>query len=123
MLADVLRDARVIVSLGSGGVGKTTISAALGLAAALQGQKVLVMTIDPARRLANALGFDDLDDEECELDPALWRPEGHPTQGQFFAMMLDQKLTFDRLVERFAPSEESANNIKINPERLMISLF
>ncbi len=114
MLADVLKEARVIVSVGSGGVGKTTISAAMGLAAALQGQKVLVMTIDPARRLANALGFAELDDDECELDPALWRPKGYPPEGQLFAMMLDQKLTFDRLIDRFAPSVESATSIKKN---------
>lgn len=115
MLTEILREARVIVTVGSGGVGKTTISAAMGLAAALDGQRVLVMTIDPARRLANALGFADLSGEECEIDPALWAPPGDEApKGQLFAMMLDQKIAFDRLVERFAPSPESAERIRSN---------
>lgn len=114
MFPDVLQQARVIVSVGSGGVGKTTVSAAIAMAGALQGKKVLVMTIDPARRLANALGMSQFDEEEYEIPPELWRTPHTSSQGRLFAMMLDQKLTFDRLVDRFAPSPETATRIRNN---------
>ncbi len=114
MLPDWMKQAKVLVSVGSGGVGKTTVSAAMGLAASMEGKKVLVMTIDPARRLANALGLQALDDGECEIPKADWCPEGVETEGQLFAMMLDQKQAFDRIVERFSPTPESAQRIRDN---------
>jgi anion-transporting ArsA/GET3 family ATPase len=100
--------------MGSGGVGKTTVSAALAIAAALEGQKVLVMTIDPARRLADALGMSELGDEEFEVPASTWTAAGLTPKGQLFGMMLNQKLTFDQLVERFSPNQASANTIKEN---------
>lgn len=87
---------RVIVCCGSGGVGKTTSAAALGVLAARQGLKVQVMTIDPARRLAQAMGLDTLDHDAQHID--LDAP------GELSAMMLDSKRAFDRLVESYAPS-------------------
>lgn len=118
MIAQMLRDSRVIVNVGSGGVGKTTVSAAIAMGAAIAGRKSLVMTIDPARRLANALGMDSAalgSDHPFEVDPARFAEVGVACEGRFFAMMLNHKETFDRLVERYAPSAESAESLKENP--------
>lgn len=115
LLVDILKEARVLVCVGSGGVGKTTVSAALAIAAALEGQKVLVMTIDPARRLADALGLRDLGDEEFEVPSDVWERAGLQPKGQLFGMMLNQKLTFDQLVEQFSPTPASAQQIISNP--------
>lgn len=104
-----LTDRRVIVCCGSGGVGKTTISAALGLALARTGSRVAVVTIDPARRLASALGLAALGDEPRRVEIG---PEGGP--GELWALQLDAKATFDRLVVRHAPSPEAAQRILDN---------
>ncbi|RZT89070.1 arsenite efflux ATP-binding protein ArsA [Pseudonocardia sediminis] len=85
---------RVVVCCGSGGVGKTTTSAALALRAAERGRKVVVLTIDPARRLAQALGLDELSNEPSTV-PGVGRPDG----GALDAMMLDMRRTFDEMVE------------------------
>jgi len=98
-LHQLVRDARVIVCVGSGGVGKTTSSALLGLHAALQGRRVLVMTVDPARRLANALGLRSLDDDVQRIDLAPFG-ESAASEGGLWATMLDMKTAFDELVER-----------------------
>jgi anion-transporting ArsA/GET3 family ATPase len=114
----LLDDHDVVVCAGSGGVGKTTISAVLGLHAALKGQKVLVMTIDPARRLANSLGVDEIGHEATELDLGGFRTEapasGGDGEGELWAMMLDMKQSFDDLVERRAPDEETRRAILDN---------
>ncbi len=90
---------------GSGGVGKTTLSAALALRLAEEGRRVLVLTIDPARRLADALGTGDLDNE----------PRRVPTErGELRALMLDSKATFDDLVRRHSPSPEVCERILTN---------
>jgi anion-transporting ArsA/GET3 family ATPase len=96
----------VIVCCGSGGTGKTTISAAIGLAGAEQGRKACVVTIDPARRLADALGLDDLDNTP-------WRIDGD-WSGELSAVMLDAKSTFDDLIARYAESPEQAERILQN---------
>ena len=114
MLQELMSEKRLIVCAGSGGVGKTTVSAALALSAALQGKKALVVTIDPARRLANALGFEEFGNEEFEVDLSTLTCKGEPVTGQLFAMMLDQKLTFDTLVERYAPDAGSAQRLMEN---------
>lgn len=98
--------ARVVVCVGSGGVGKTTTSALLGIHAARQGRRVLVMTIDPARRLANALGLDRMDESVQRID--LDAP------GELHATMLDMKKAFDEIVERYAPDETTRRSILDN---------
>ena len=95
-LESVVAQSHVIVCCGSGGVGKTTTAAVIALHAALQGRKTVVVTIDPARRLADALGLAGLTNEPAQI-PGL--PEG---SGQMWAMMLDTKATFDGLVLRYA---------------------
>jgi len=111
---EILDSRRVLVCVGTGGVGKTTISAALALAAARRGRRVLVLTIDPARRLADALGVA-IGNEPQALPRETLARLGVPPEGQLSAMMLDMKRTFDDLVQRFAESEEARERILGNP--------
>ena len=115
-LASALRDARVIVCAGTGGVGKTTISAALALEAAQAGRATLVLTIDPARRLADALGIEELGPTPKNVDiQSLDEGTGAKTNaGSLSAMMLDPKPTFDGIVARFAPDEATRDRILEN---------
>lgn len=92
---------RIIVCCGSGGVGKTTTAAALGLRAAERGRKVVVLTIDPARRLAQSMGIDSLDNTPR-------RVKGVEGDGELHAMMLDMKRTFDEIVEAHADPDRAA---------------
>ncbi|MFD5567955.1 ArsA family ATPase [Streptomyces cadmiisoli] len=92
---------RIVVCCGSGGVGKTTTAAALGLRAAERGRKVVVLTIDPARRLAQSMGIDSLDNTPR-------RVKGIDGAGELHAMMLDMKRTFDEIVEAHADPERAA---------------
>ncbi|MER7762544.1 ArsA-related P-loop ATPase [Streptomyces sp. NPDC097619] len=94
------RKTRILVCCGSGGVGKTTTAAALGLRAAERGRKVVVLTIDPARRLAQSMGIDSLDNVPR-------RVPGVSGDGELHAMMLDMKRTFDEIVEAHADAERS----------------
>jgi anion-transporting ArsA/GET3 family ATPase len=112
---DLLESRRVAVCVGCGGVGKTTLSAALALAAARRGRRALVLTIDPARRLADALGVAALGNEPQELPRAALEAAGVPASGALSALMLDMKRTFDDLVERFAESEAARQRILENP--------
>lgn len=102
-ISGFIDEARLIVCAGPGGVGKTTTSAALGLTAAMRGRKVIVLTIDPARRLANSLGLDALTNEPQQIDLAEQIGDTDVGDGELWAMMLDQKKTLDDLVTRFAP--------------------
>ncbi|MEE8409273.1 MAG: ArsA-related P-loop ATPase [Myxococcota bacterium] len=102
---------RVVVCVGTGGVGKTTTAAAIALAAASQGLRTLLMTIDPARRLANALGVADLGNVERELPPEHFAPHGVELRAPLWAMMPDSKRIFDDLVERTSPNEETRQRI------------
>ncbi len=104
-----------MITVGTGGVGKTTVAAALALQAARSGKNVLVLTIDPAKRLADALGIGVLDHEPREVPAELVRGESGENKGRMFAMMLDTKRTFDELVARFAPDEEARARILANP--------
>ncbi|MFK8003392.1 MAG: ArsA family ATPase [Polyangiales bacterium] len=113
-LSEVLDTHRVIVTVGSGGVGKTTTAAALALHAAQQGRRVLCMTIDPARRLANSLGLDSMTADEQVVQPRLFVENGLEPKGELFAMMLDARQTFDELVTRTASSPEIAEKILTN---------
>ena len=112
---ELVASRRVIVCVGSGGVGKTTLAAALALAGARAGRRTLVLTIDPARRLADALGIEALGNEPQAIDRALLARLGVPEQGNLEAMMLDMKRTFDGLVDRFAESPETRERILANP--------
>jgi anion-transporting ArsA/GET3 family ATPase len=105
---------RVVACVGAGGVGKTTLAAAIGLGAAKRGRRVLVLTIDPARRLADALGVGALGPEPQAIPRALLTKLGVPAEGQLFAMMLDMKRTFDELVTRFAPDAAARERIFAN---------
>ncbi|HTU79343.1 MAG TPA: ArsA-related P-loop ATPase [Solirubrobacteraceae bacterium] len=106
---------RVLVCMGAGGVGKTTTSAALALGLALRGQKVAVVTIDPARRLASALGLGELPSQPRRVQPALFAEHGIEIDGELWAMMLDAKRTFDELIARLAPDEHAREEILANP--------
>lgn len=112
---ELLESRRVVVCVGTGGVGKTTLSAALALAAARRGRRVLVLTIDPARRLADALGVSELGNRPQALPRERLERLGVPDEGALSAMMLDMKRTFDDLVERFAESPEARDRILENP--------
>jgi anion-transporting ArsA/GET3 family ATPase len=95
-------------------VGKTTVAAAIGLLRAQEGKKVLVCTIDPARRLANALGLSVLGNVETRVPDHAFREAGLRPQGQLFAMMLDVKRTWDDLVARHAPDHARRERIYQN---------
>jgi anion-transporting ArsA/GET3 family ATPase len=95
-------------------VGKTTTAAAVALGMAARGLKVAVVTIDPARRLANALGLDELENEPRRIDPARIQTPDHPVSGELWAMMLDPKRTFDELIDSAAGTPEAAERVKGN---------
>ena len=105
-LDDLVRDRRIVVCGGSGGVGKTTTAAVLAMRAAEAGRRAVVVTIDPAKRLADALGLGDLTNEAS-------RVEG-PWDGELWAMMLDTKSTFDDLVAKHAADEGQLQRILAN---------
>src|SRR5918996_23652 len=105
-MLELLDGRRIVVCAGAGGVGKTTTAAAIAMGMAERGLKVAVVTIDPARRLADSLGLEQLGNEprrvEGEFDGELW------------ALMLDSKRTFDGLIERLAPDEATRDEILSN---------
>jgi len=106
---------RIVVCVGCGGVGKTTVAAAVAVEAARRGRNVVVLTIDPARRLADALGVGALGNVPRSIPRETLDSLGVPANGQLAAMMLDMKRTFDDMVERFAESEEARDRILENP--------
>jgi anion-transporting ArsA/GET3 family ATPase len=110
-----LLDRDVVVVVGAGGVGKTTLSAALGVAAAQRGRRALVLTVDPARRLANALGLRSIDEHVQTLTVADFAAMGCAVAVDLDVAMLDVKSTFDRVVRRHASSEAHAQTIMDNP--------
>jgi anion-transporting ArsA/GET3 family ATPase len=114
-LPGVVTERHVVIVCGSGGVGKTTTAAALALEGARQGRRAAVVTIDPARRLANALGLNALSDSPAVISPEIWDPQGRaPGGATFSALMLDPKSTFDRLVGRYAKDDAQAQRILAN---------
>ena len=106
-LADVIGTAEVVVCCGSGGVGKTTAAAALGMQAAVLGRRAVVVTIDPAKRLADALGIQG----GLTNDPVRLAIDA---TGELWALMLDAATTFDGLVQANAASSEQAERILAN---------
>ena len=114
-LSDVVDHGRIAVCCGSGGVGKTTTAAIIAIEGARRGRRAVVVTIDPAKRLANALGLDGLTNEPRVIDSERWDPDHDRVKGgELSAMMLDTKSTFDGLVTRYAESEEQAQRILAN---------
>jgi anion-transporting ArsA/GET3 family ATPase len=113
-LLDTLEDKEICICAGSGGVGKTTTSAAIAAGMAARGLKVCVLTIDPAKRLADSLGLDELGNEARRVDPKLFTKQGVEMKGELWAMMLDAKATFDELIARQAPDEESRDRVLEN---------
>jgi anion-transporting ArsA/GET3 family ATPase len=113
-VAELLEGKRVCVCAGAGGVGKTTTSAAIALGMAARGAKVAVVTIDPARRLANALGLEELQNEPRRVEAERLRTAGLKVRGELWAMTLDPKRTFDDLIDRIAPDPAKAREIKAN---------
>ncbi len=111
---ELLADRRICVCAGSGGVGKTTTSAVIALGMAARGLRVCVITIDPARRLATALGLEELGNQPRQVDPGRFAEAGLDVTGELWAMMLDPKRTFDDLIEASAPTPERAEAIKAN---------
>lgn len=113
-LRERLQGKRICVCVGAGGVGKTTISAALALGLARAGGKVAVVSIDPAKRLATALGLTALSDEPRRVDADALAAQGIALDGELWAMMLDSKHTFDALIERLAPDHATSEEIFAN---------
>ncbi len=105
-LGDVVEQRSVVVCCGPGGVGKTTVSASFALEAARRGRRACVVTVDPARRLADAMGIESLHNEPVEV-VGDW-------PGTLHAVMLDAKSTFDELVERYSRTADQAAAIKAN---------
>jgi anion-transporting ArsA/GET3 family ATPase len=106
VIEDWLQRKQICICAGSGGVGKTTASAAIALGMAARGKKVAVLTIDPAQRLATALGLRELGNEETRVDAGV--------DGELWAMMLDAKRTFDELIAWHAPDERTRDAVLSN---------
>ncbi len=112
---------RILVCVGSGGVGKTTTAATLALMAARRGRRTLVLTIDPAKRLANSLGLDQLGHSVQQVPQTLVHAGQHSGKGELFAMMLDQKAAFDEVVRTHAKDPDAIRRIMANPLYAQIS--
>jgi anion-transporting ArsA/GET3 family ATPase len=110
----LLERKEICICAGAGGVGKTTTSAAIALGMAAQGLKVAVLTIDPAKRLANSLGLSELGNEARRVDPERFAEHGLEMRGELWAMMLDPKRTFDDLIERHASDERTRDAVLSN---------
>src|SRR5215470_9691208 len=102
-LHDIVATRRVVICCGSGGVGKTTTAAVMALEGARLGRKACVVTIDPAKRLADALGLEELSNSPSRIDG--------PWPGELWALMLDTKTTFDDLVQKNAKDDDQARGI------------
>jgi anion-transporting ArsA/GET3 family ATPase len=113
-LEPLLEGRRMVICAGSGGVGKTTTAAAVAMGLAERGKRVAVVTIDPARRLANSLGLEELGNEPRLIDPARFSEHGVEIRGELWAMMLDAKRTFDQLIEHLAPDERTRDEVFAN---------
>jgi anion-transporting ArsA/GET3 family ATPase len=106
----------IVIACGPGGVGKTTTAAAAGVMAAVrQGGKVLVLTVDPAKRLANALGLEGIGNAERRVPDEAFRAAGLKPRGELWAAMLDTKESWDALIRRHAPDPQTRDEILANP--------
>ena len=113
-IAERMAGKRICICTGSGGVGKTTTAAAVAMGLAAQGQRVAVVTIDPARRLANSLGLEQLGNEPRLIEPDHFAGQGVELRGELWAMMLDAKRTFDELIDLLAPDPATREEILSN---------
>ena len=109
-MRDLIENKKLLICVGAGGVGKTSLSATIGLQAAVMGRKVLVLTIDPAKRLANSLGLEKFGNTETKID--LSSIDG--VKGELWAMMLDGQKTFDELIANLSDDEETKQRILNN---------
>ena len=115
-MEELTRSKEILISTGSGGVGKTTTAAAVAAMAAVeQEMKVLVLTVDPAKRLANALGMPRFGNREVEVPRSMFDEAGRRPKGVLFAAMLDTKQSWDDLINEHAPDRATANAILGNP--------
>ena len=110
-IPDIVAKKEIIVCAGAGGVGKTTTAAAIALRAALEGKKAAVLTIDPAKRLASSLGLKELSNDPVKVNTRKFTAANLKPEGELWAMMLDTKTTFDKVVTQYAPSPEQAERI------------
>ena len=118
-LRSVVATSKLLLTCGPGGVGKTTTAAALGVAAARAGRRTVVVTVDPARRLADALG---LDDSATADEPHLVKGvTKRSSDGELWALMLDAEQTFDRLVREQSATKKQADAVLDNPVYQAIS--
>jgi anion-transporting ArsA/GET3 family ATPase len=113
-LRTLVETRRVLIAVGAGGVGKTTTAAAIGLAAARDGKRVLCLTIDPARRLAQSLGLAEMTTEAMRVAPSRFEAAGVPMKGELTVAMVDTKRTFDDLVTRYSSTPEKAKELLNN---------
>jgi anion-transporting ArsA/GET3 family ATPase len=113
-LGPLLTSHRVLVCVGSGGVGKTTLAASLALAGALSGQRTAVVTIDPAKRLADCLGLSANESREQPLPPELFARYGLRPKGTLTALLVDQRSAWDAAIRRYAPTPEIRDQIFAN---------
>ena len=115
-LDNLLASREMVLVAGSGGVGKTTIAAALGIAAASRHRgRTLVLTVDPARRLATALGLDEFGNAPVRIDPEQFADAGLEVRGELWVAMLDTKAGWDELIVRHAPDAETRDAVLANP--------
>ena len=122
-IAQALLDKKLLICVGAGGVGKTSMAATMGVQAAMMGRTVLVLTIDPAKRLANSLGLQEFGNKETKIDLSALTQKRHKTNenneinkkiGELWAMMLDGKHAFHDLIDRVAKDETTKKSIYNN---------
>ncbi len=114
-IADIVDHRHIAICCGTGGVGKTTTAATLAIEGARRGRDTVVVTIDPAKRLANTLGLETLSNNAREIARERWDPTGDAAPGgRLHALMLDTETTFDQLVQTYAQSEEQVQRILEN---------
>ena len=111
---ELLENMRVIVCCGAGGVGKTSVAASLALAGAQLGKRVLVLTIDPSKRLAETLGGSQYQSEPVAISAERFAEAGVEVSGSLSAWMLDPQTVSDTVVQRLSRSEDSARQLMDN---------
>ena len=113
---ELVEQRHVILCCGTGGVGKTTTAATFAIEGARRGRNAVVVTIDPAKRLANTLGLEHLSNSAHEIARERWDPDGDAVRGggRLHALMLDTETTFDQLVQTYARNDEQATGILSN---------